>query len=111
MEIKFTGNKTVEVTRLIFSMLDILGEVGIPLDGTPRRLEKMAMACMAVGDIKTSFMEVKSADANWFDMFTRLRLPGVRAVAGNALHSVVLIDGGCTASYWYGDLQYLKATH
>ena len=23
----------------------------------------------------------------------------------------VLIDGGCTASYWYGDLQYLKTTH
>lgn len=23
----------------------------------------------------------------------------------------MLIDGGCTASYWYGDLQYLKATH
>ena len=22
-----------------------------------------------------------------------------------------LIDGGTTASYWYGDLQYLKATH
>lgn len=22
-----------------------------------------------------------------------------------------LIDGGCTASYWFGDLQYLKATH
>ena len=22
-----------------------------------------------------------------------------------------LIDGGCTSSYWYGDLQYLKATH
>lgn len=22
-----------------------------------------------------------------------------------------LIDGGCTASYWYGDLQYLQATH
>ena len=22
-----------------------------------------------------------------------------------------LIDGGCTASYWYGDLQFLKATH
>ena len=22
-----------------------------------------------------------------------------------------LIDGGATASYWYGDLQYLKATH
>ena len=23
----------------------------------------------------------------------------------------LLMDGGCTASYWYGDLQYLKATH
>jgi NAD(P)-dependent dehydrogenase (short-subunit alcohol dehydrogenase family) len=23
----------------------------------------------------------------------------------------ILIDGGCTASYWYGVLQYLKATH
>ena len=23
----------------------------------------------------------------------------------------LIIDGGCTASYWYGDLQYLKATH
>ena len=22
-----------------------------------------------------------------------------------------LIDGGATASYWYGELQYLKATH
>lgn len=22
-----------------------------------------------------------------------------------------LMDGGTTASYWYGDLQYLKATH
>jgi len=22
-----------------------------------------------------------------------------------------LIDGGTTASYWYGDLQYLKKTH
>lgn len=47
-------------------MLDILGEVGIPLDGTPRRLEKMAMACLAVGDIKTSFAEAKSADDNHF---------------------------------------------
>ena len=47
-------------------MLDILGEVGIPLDGTPRRLEKMAMACLAVGDIKSTFSETKSADDNRF---------------------------------------------
>ena len=66
MEIQLTGNKSEEVKQLIFSMLDVLGAVGIPLDGTPRRLEKMAMACMAVGDIKTKFSEAKSYDDNWF---------------------------------------------
>jgi type II restriction enzyme len=66
MEIQLTGNKSDEVKRLIFAMLDILGEVGIPLDGTPRRLEKMAMACLAVGDIKTVFAEAKSANDNHF---------------------------------------------
>ena len=66
MKIKLTGNKTEEVQNLIFSMLDILGDVGIPLEGTPRRLEKMAMACLAVGGIKTSFTEAKSAKDNFF---------------------------------------------
>lgn len=47
-------------------MLDILGEVGIPLDGTHRRLERMAMACLAVGHIKSSFLEAKSADDGCF---------------------------------------------
>lgn len=66
MEIKLTGNKTSKVKKLIFSMLDILGEVGIPLDETPRRLERMAMACLAVGHIKSSFQEAKSADDDCF---------------------------------------------
>lgn len=66
MEIQLTGNKTDVVKSLIFSMLDILGEVGIPVNGTPRRLEKMAMACLAVGDIKTEFAEAKSASDNRF---------------------------------------------
>ncbi len=66
MEIQLKGNKSEEVKRLIFAMLDILGEVGIPLDGTPRRLEKMAMACLAVGDIKSRFFEAKSAADNRF---------------------------------------------
>lgn len=66
MEIQLTGNKSEEVKRLIFAMLDILGEVGIPLDGTPRRLEKMAMACLAIGDIKTRFSDTKSAADNRF---------------------------------------------
>lgn len=47
-------------------MLDILGEVGIPLYDTPRRLERMAMACLAVGHIKSNFQETKSADDNCF---------------------------------------------
>lgn len=47
-------------------MLDILGEVGIPLNETPRRLERMAMACLAVGHIKSSFQEAKSADDECF---------------------------------------------
>lgn len=66
MKIKLKGKKTGEVGELIFSMLDILGEVGIPLNGTARRLERMAMACLAVGDIRTSFQEAKSADEDFF---------------------------------------------
>ena len=66
MKIQLTGNKSDEVKKLIFLMLDILEEVGIPLNGTPRRLERMAMACLAVGDIKTAFKEAKSAEDNRF---------------------------------------------
>ncbi len=46
--------------------MDVLREVGIPMDGTPRRLEKMTMACLAVGDIKTNLMEAKSSDDKLF---------------------------------------------
>ncbi len=66
MEIKTTGNKTNVVKKLIYSMLDILGKVGIPVDGTSRRLERMAMACLAVGNVKSSFQEAKSADDDCF---------------------------------------------
>lgn len=66
MKIKLKENKTEEVGVLIFSMLDILGKVGIPLNGTARRFERMAMACLAVGDIRTNFQEAKSADDDFF---------------------------------------------
>ncbi len=66
MEIKLTGKKSAKVSKLIYSILDILGEVGIPLSETPRRLERMAMACLAVGNIKSNFQEAKSADDNCF---------------------------------------------
>ena len=66
MKIRLKGNKAYHIRELIFSMLDILGEVGIPLDGTERRLEKMSMACLAVGDIRAGFQEAKSADDGFF---------------------------------------------
>lgn len=66
MEIKLTGKKSHKIKGLIFSILDILKDVGIPLEETPRRLEKMAMACLAVGNIKSSFQEAKSAEDECF---------------------------------------------
>lgn len=66
MNIKLTGDKTNKIKKLIFTVLDVLGEVGIPLEGTHRRLERMAMACLAVGNIKSNFQEAKSADDNPF---------------------------------------------
>ena len=70
MEIKLTGEKTNKVKKLIYSMLDILGMVGIPLNETPRRLERMALACLSVGKIKSNFQEAKSSDDDCF-MTTR----------------------------------------
>ncbi len=66
MEIKLTAGKTAKTRKLIFAMLDILGCVGLPLDGTPRRLERMAMACLAVGGISKTLSEAKSADDGHF---------------------------------------------
>lgn len=66
MEIQTMGEKPDKIKELIFTMLDLLGDVGIPLGGTPRRLERMALACLAVGDVKTSIEEAKSADDNFF---------------------------------------------
>lgn len=44
--------KTAEVQELINSTLFILDCFGIPLDTSPRRLERMAIAFLACGDIK-----------------------------------------------------------
>lgn len=66
MVIQTTGEKSDKTKELIFTMLDLLGDVGVPLAGTPRRLERMALACLAVGDVKTSIEEAKSADDDFF---------------------------------------------
>lgn len=66
MEIQLKGNKPDNVSRLIFDMLDVLFAVGVPTGGTHRRLERMAMACLAVGGIVDSFERAKSADDGFF---------------------------------------------
>lgn len=66
MDITLTEGKTARVRKLILSMLDILEHVGVPLDGTPRRLERMAMACLAVGGISKSLAGAKSAGDGHF---------------------------------------------
>lgn len=56
-----------EKTRqLVFDMLDILETLGCTDGLTQRRLEKMAKACMALGDIKENFAETKSANDGHF---------------------------------------------
>lgn len=62
MKIKFKNpEKPHCVAENISAILDILKEVGIPMEGlTDRRLEKMAEACLAIGGIKESFSEVRS---------------------------------------------------
>lgn len=66
MEIRLSGTKPPHVRRLIFDILDVLGQVGLPLNGTDRRLERMAMVCLAVGGVTGSFEDVKSSDDDFF---------------------------------------------
>ena len=67
MKIELTGKKSIAVKNLINSMLNVLEQIGIPLEGkTDRRLERMAEACLAVGKIQTSFSEASSSDSRDF---------------------------------------------
>lgn len=62
MRIKFKKGKSKHVQKLYSDMLDILAAVGIPVEKlvSDRRREKMAGACLAVGQIIESFKEAKS---------------------------------------------------
>lgn len=61
MEIRLSVKVKSAVKKNIFAILDVLNEVGIPLEGlTDRRHERVAKVCMAIGNIKTNFSEVKS---------------------------------------------------
>lgn len=62
MKIKLIESTPRSVAKLVFNMLDILNAVGIPVQNTDRKLERMAKACLAVGKIKRSFSETLSAE-------------------------------------------------
>jgi len=68
MTIPLTGSKSEKVQHLIFNMLDILKAVGIPFSQvkSTRGLEKMAMAYLVVGQIKSDFSEALSCDNGQF---------------------------------------------
>ena len=51
MKIKVQDTTPKNVRQLVFKLLDILSEIGIPTDKSDRRLERMAKACLAVGNI------------------------------------------------------------
>ncbi|MEQ9285816.1 MAG: BsuBI/PstI family type II restriction endonuclease [Cyclobacteriaceae bacterium] len=64
---KTFGEKSSRVQKLINSALYILDCFGVPLNSTPRRLERMAIAFLASGDIKSlgDFKKVKDLNSGY----------------------------------------------
>lgn len=69
MKINIQINTPTEVKNLVFNILDVFQSIGIPVDNTDRKLERMAKACLAVGKIKKGFSEACSFEEG----FTRTR--------------------------------------
>lgn len=69
MIIKIQTGTPTKVKNLVFNILDVFQLIGIPVDNTDRKLERMAKACLAVGKIKKDFSEAYSFE----DGFTRTR--------------------------------------
>ena len=70
---KTFADKTEEVQSLIQRTLFILESFGIPMSGTPRRLERMAIAFLAVADVKTveDFSLAKDLEKDQYALKTR----------------------------------------
>ncbi len=66
MQIKILNTTPVNTGRLVYRLLDIFKAVGVPVESTDRKLERMAKACMAVGQIKRSFKDVQSSEDGTF---------------------------------------------
>jgi len=61
MKIKITNNVPQKVAENIQNILNILEEIGVPLEGlTDLRLQRMAEACLAIGQITDELAEAKS---------------------------------------------------
>ena len=60
-------NKSKEVQELINTTLFILDSFGIPVDSTPRRLERMTIAFLATADIKNidDFKSIKDFNSGY----------------------------------------------
>lgn len=69
MIIKIQTGTPTKVKNLVFNILDVFQLIGILVDNTDRKLERMAKACLAVGKIKKDFSEACSFE----DGFTRTR--------------------------------------
>ena len=69
---KTFSEKPKEIQELINTALYILDTFGIPIEGTPRRLERMAIAFLASGDIKSLKELPEAKDLNsGFSLKTR----------------------------------------
>ena len=69
---KTFGEKPKAIQELINTALYILDTFGIPIEGTPRRLERMAIAFLASGDIKSLKELPEAKDLNsGFSLKTR----------------------------------------
>lgn len=70
MKIKLQNSTPDNIKDMVANLLDIFKSIGIPIDCTDRRLERMAKACLAVGKIKNDFSEAVSYED---ESFTRTR--------------------------------------
>ena len=61
MNIKVKKETPANIKELVFNLLDILKAIGIPVNNTDRKLERMAKACLAVGKVTFSFNDVLSS--------------------------------------------------
>ncbi len=70
---KTFSSKSEKIQELINHALFILESFGIPIDSTPRRLERMAISFLAVMDVKelADFKKSKDLQNNNYSLKTR----------------------------------------